>query len=271
MEKRFSGKVVIVTGASGGIGRDTARLFAREGARVVLAARSVEALKSLAETIRDEGGEALVVPTDVSITDQVRSMVEKTIRSYGRVDILVNNAGVGLYGRVDALTDDGLRRIFATNLFGPLYCIQAVLPHMKKQGHGQIVNVSSVAGKRAMPNVGAYAMTKSGLQALSESLRIELKGTGIEVIVIFPGLVRTDFPLHAMTAGGAPPAFSMRSRRMTSEKVAREILRACERHRREVVLTAGGKALIWANHWFPGLTDWIVSRVAPFLEERRRA
>lgn len=268
MAGRFADKVAIITGASFGIGREMGRVFAREGARVVLAARSADALNSLADDICRAGGEALVVPTDVSVRADAQGMVDKTMEKFGRVDILINNAGIGLYGRVENITDKGLERIFAVNLYGPLYCIQAVLPIMKKQGSGQIVNISSVAGKRGMPNDGAYAMTKFGLQALSESLRVEVKRAGIEVISVCPGLIRTDFPRHAMREGGARPAFSMRFRRMTAEQAAWKILRACERHKREIILTFGGKALVRINHWFPRLTDWIASKAAPILEEK---
>jgi short-subunit dehydrogenase len=117
-----------------------------------------------------------------------------------------------------------------------------------------------------MPNVGGYAMTKFGLQALSESLRVELRGTGIEVIVICPGLTRTEFAMHAIHTAGTRTAYSMESRKMTAEDVGREILIACEKHRREVILTGGAKSLLWVNHWFPRLSDWIVSKVAPYLE-----
>ncbi len=139
---------------------------------------------------------------------------------------------------------------------------------MKNQGGGQIVNISSVAGRRAMPGVGGYAMTKFALHALSESLRIELMPYNIHVTVISPGLIKTDFPDHAMRAQGTKAIFSKESRRMTAEECAAIILDAIYKKKREQVITAGGKFIVFMNKFFPSLTDWLVARVAPLLREK---
>lgn len=268
MKRRFQDKIVVITGASSGIGRALAIKIAEEGAKTVLAARREEELKSATEDIKERGGVAIFQKVDVSIRDDVKELIKRTINEFKRVDILVNNAGIGLYGEVEKLDDDSLLRLFQINVFGPLYCIQEAIPVMKKQGGGHIVNVSSVAGKRAMPGVAGYAMTKFALHALSESLRIELLPYKINVTVISPGLIRTDFPDHAMRAQGTPAVFSKESRKMTAEECAAIILNAIYKKKREQVITAGGKFIVFMNKFFPSLTDWLVAKVAPRLREK---
>jgi len=268
MKKRFENKVVIVTGASSGIGRALSIGFAEEGAKVVVSARSEEKLQELVKEIRGAGGNAIYVKCDVSSREDVKNLMNKTMNEFARIDILVNNAGIGLYGEVEKIDDDSLTKLFKTNIFGPLYCIQEVIPIMKKQGSGHIVNVSSVAGRRAMPGVAGYAMSKFALHALSESLRIELKPYNIHVTVISPGLIKTDFPDHAMRAGGSKAVYSKESRRMTSEECARIILNAVYKKKREEVITAGGKFIVLMNKFFPSFTDWLVYKIAPRLREK---
>ncbi|MDQ3637536.1 MAG: SDR family NAD(P)-dependent oxidoreductase, partial [Actinomycetota bacterium] len=151
MKQSLKGKVAIVTGASSGIGEATARSLARRGAVVLLVARAEDKLRLLAREISAAGGQALAVKMDVTNEDSVRAMVERAVGEFGSVDILVNNAGLGLSGRVEELRADDLRYIFEVNLLGPLNCVQAALPHMRRGG--RIINVSSVVGKRAIPKV----------------------------------------------------------------------------------------------------------------------
>lgn len=268
MGERFKEKVVIVTGASSGIGKELAIKFAMEGARVVLSARREEKLKEISEGINKMGGKSIFVKSDVSEREDVKKLYQRALEEFSRVDILVNNAGVGLYGEVEKLDDDSLLKIFRTNVFGPLYCIQEAIPIMKRQGGGHIVNISSVAGRRAMPGVAGYAMTKFALHALSESLRIELLPYNIKVTVISPGLIKTDFPDHAMRAQGTPAMFSKESRNMTAERCAEIILDAIYKKKREQVITAGGKFIVFMNKFFPSITDWLVAKVAPRLREK---
>lgn len=265
MKERFKDRVVIITGASSGIGEALAKLFALEGARVVLTARTEEKLKKVTEEIVKNGGKAIHVRGDVGVREDVKNVFKRAIDEFSRVDILVNNAGVGLYSEVEKIDDESLLRIFRTNLFGALYCIQEAIPVMKKQGRGHIVNISSVAGRRAMPGVAGYSMTKFALHALSESLRVELRPYNIHVTVITPGLIRTDFPDHAMRAEGTPPAFSKEIRWTTPERCAKIILNAIHRKKREKVITAGGKLLVFMNKFFPSFTDFIVEKIAPLL------
>ena len=193
MGRDLSGRVVIVTGASSGIGRETALSFAREKARVVLAARRKERLQSLEREIQALGTEAVSVPTDVAHREQVEAMVRQAVERFGRVDILVNNAGSGLFALVEETTPEDMEAILRVNFLGTFYGIRAVLPLMRRQGSGHIMNVSSIIGKRGAPVFGAYCASKFAMVGLSESLRVELRGSGIGVSVICPVGTATEF------------------------------------------------------------------------------
>jgi NADP-dependent 3-hydroxy acid dehydrogenase YdfG len=192
----LSDRVVAVTGASSGIGEATALACAKAGAAVALAARRRDRIDALAERIQNEGGRAIAMQTDVGEEDQARAFIERTNDELGRIDVLVNNAGVMLLGPIlDAPTDEWRRMIHA-NVYGVLYCSHAALPLMAKQGGGQIVNVSSVAGRIAREGSGVYNLTKHGIGAFSESLRQEGVRYGVRVTLIEPGAVATELPGH---------------------------------------------------------------------------
>jgi NAD(P)-dependent dehydrogenase (short-subunit alcohol dehydrogenase family) len=262
----FATKTVIVTGASSGIGRETARAFARAGANVIVAARNAAKLNELVEAERAPGERLLAVPCDVTRDDDVRRMVDAALARFGRVDILVNNAGIGMRAPIDQVRFADAQRVMEVNFFGALRCIQAVLPHMKRQTpaaggnlRGQIVNVGSVLSLLATPRNGIYAASKFALRGLSDALRIELRATGIDVILVMPGytdtpffdsLIRYEGPARISPVAGQHPA-----------KVADAILRACARRQREVVLTLPGKFGAWMKRWFPRLVDWGLARV----------
>jgi NAD(P)-dependent dehydrogenase (short-subunit alcohol dehydrogenase family) len=193
MQNRLAGKVAIVTGASAGIGEATALRLAADGASVALAARREDRLESLRGRIGAAGGTALVVPTDVTLAPDRERLVGETFHAYGRIDALVNNAGYGQRGPVELVPIEAVRRNFETNLFGPIGLTQLVIPVMRGQGSGRIVNVSSVAGRIVWPFSSVYGATKHALEAISDGLRIELAPFGIQVVVIEPGFVRTEF------------------------------------------------------------------------------
>jgi NAD(P)-dependent dehydrogenase (short-subunit alcohol dehydrogenase family) len=194
----ISGKVVIVTGASAGIGRVTAARFAEAGAKVVCAARSTDKLNALAEDLRGRGGDALSVTADMRNRQAVVEMVEAAFRRYKRIDILVNNAGQSAAGTVAEVSPEDFRSILELNVFGPLYAMQAVIPKMRAGGGGVIINVSSMVSKMHIPGLAAYAATKSALNMLSETARVELEGENIRVISVFPRLTATDFGKNAL-------------------------------------------------------------------------
>ena len=256
MSARFQDKVVIVTGASSGIGRETALAFAREGARVVLAARTEATLRAVADAHPDLRERFLVVPADVTKDEDARRLVATTLSRLGRVDILVNNAGIGMRATVADMPIAEVHSVMEVNFHGPLRCIQAVLPHMQRQGAGQIVNVGSVLSQVVAARNSAYCASKFALMALSDSLRIELHGTGIEVISVLPTYTDTPFFDHMYRHGSTARMSPFKGQHPA--KVARAILRGCARHKRQVVLTVSSRLAIWLRRLSPRLLDSIV-------------
>jgi short-subunit dehydrogenase len=194
----IKGKVAIITGASIGIGAATARVFAASGAKLALAARSTEKLKLLADEVKQQGIEAIVLPTDMRDPTQVHHMVEETLHHFGQVDVLINNAGQAVAGRIEELSLDDYRAVIDLNVFGPLAAMQAAIPAMRRQGRGIIVNVSSMVSKMSIPGLAGYASTKSALNMLSETARGELANDNILVITVYPRLTATDFGKNSL-------------------------------------------------------------------------
>jgi len=194
--ERIAGQVALVTGASSGIGEATARALARCGMRVAVAARRADRLEALAAGIGQAGGEAMPLVADVTDEQQVQEMVRRAQQQWGRLDILVNSAGLMLLGPIAGAETEDWRRMISTNLLGLLYATHAVLPIMKAQGSGHIVNISSLAGRIARAGSGVYNATKWGVGAFSEALRQECVQDHIRVTVIEPGVVETDLASH---------------------------------------------------------------------------
>jgi NADP-dependent 3-hydroxy acid dehydrogenase YdfG len=194
MSNNIAGKVVVITGASSGLGEATARLLSSQGASVVLGARRVDRLKSLADELTQKGGKALAVATDVTNSDQVKSLVEASVQKFGRIDVMINNAGLMPLSLIERLKIDDWNRMIDVNIKGVLYGIAAALPHMKKQKSGHIINVSSVAGHEVRPGSVVYSATKHAVRVISEGLRQEVKPYNIRTTVISPGAVATELP-----------------------------------------------------------------------------
>lgn len=194
MNNNIQGKVVVITGASSGLGEATARLLSAKGASVVLGARRIERLQSLAGDLTRGGGKALALATDVTHYDQVKKLVDAAVRQFGRIDVIINNAGLMPQSLLERLKIDEWDRMIEVNIKGVLYGIAAALPHMKQQKSGHIINVSSVAGHKVRPGATVYAATKFAVRALSEGLRQEVKPYNIRTTVISPGAVDTELP-----------------------------------------------------------------------------
>lgn len=249
------GRVTLITGASSGIGAAAARAFAAAGARVVLAARSRGALEQLAAELP---GAPLVIPTDVGDQAQCRALVERAAAEAGRLDILINNAGVGLAGPVEQIAPADLERTLAVDLLGPLHLIQAAAPIMRRQGRGQIINVSSVLAEQTLPYLGGYAAAKAALDRLSDALRIELRGSGVAVSVLRPGTTRTGFRENRLGQGRERRRLSPRG--VPPEVVARALLRVARREPRAAYVTAGDRLGVWIARLAPGLVEAVLSR-----------
>jgi short-subunit dehydrogenase len=260
MTEPFRDKSVIITGASSGIGRALALQLAREGAWIALAARSTERLHALAEECRALGGNAEAIPADVAEEAQCRALVERAAEAFGRIDMLINNAGMSVVGKLGELADLKLfRYVMDVNFYGALACCHAALPHLLA-AKGRIVNVSSLGGLLAVPYNASYCASKFALQGFSDTLRMELQGTGVSVTVVSPYWVVTEFHEHYLDKDGTPKGPSGRAiytdKMMTAETCARIVLDAARRRKREVLMGPGrwGILLRWIA---PGLVDKI--------------
>lgn len=194
MEQHIEGKVIVITGASGGLGAATARHLSALGATVVLGARRIERIKSLAEELAGCEGKAIAIQTDVTQSAQVQALVDAAIDRYGRIDVMINNAGIMPHSPLDRLKIDDWNRTIDVNIKGVLYGIAAALPPMQRQKSGHFINVSSVAGHKVRPSSAVYAATKHAVLAISEGLRLEVKPYNIRTTVISPGAIDTDLP-----------------------------------------------------------------------------
>lgn len=253
------GRVVLITGASSGIGEATARAFAPTGARLVLAARRAERLEALAQEIDPSGAEVLVAPTDISREDDIHALVAATLDRFGRIDILFNNAGLGRIGWLEALTADEIRVQFDVNILGMMLLTRAVLPAMQRQRSGHIINMASMAAKIATPGYTAYAATKFAVAGFSEALRREVAPWGIHVSVIYPGGTRTEFgeKAHIERRRGLR---TPRLLRLSADDVAQAVVNVARRPRRQVILPWPLALAVAVNRIAPWLIDWVSIR-----------
>jgi short-subunit dehydrogenase len=253
----YAGKVVVVTGASQGIGKALCLELAPQRPRLVLAARDGPALEAGAADCRSRGAETLVVPTDVAEEAACRALVERAVDRFGGVDVLVNNAGMGMLARFEDVTDLSLyERLMRVNYLGSVYPTFYALPHLRKS-RGQVVAVSSLAGLSGVPMRTAYAATKHAQVGFFDSLRVELRGTGVDVTVVCPYWVRSEIRRRAAGPDGKTVDTSpvREDEVMTAEECARLMVRAMERRRRMLVMTLKGRVGRWAKLVAPGLVD----------------
>jgi len=246
---QIDNKVVVITGASEGIGAACARAFARRGALLSLTARSQQRLDEVG------GKDALVTPGDLRDERTRAAIVKRTLDRYGRIDILINNAGVGLYQPAHSADLASVRAMFDLNIFAPLDLIQKVVPHMKKAGSGAIVNVGSIGGKVTLPWFTLYSATKYALGSITDGLRMELRREGIHAMTVCPGYVKTGFQQHVLA--GRPPNLTGLGRKwaITPEKCAEDIARGLERNARTVVSPKSGWLFIALARLLPATLD----------------
>jgi len=252
-------KVVIITGASSGIGRALAEEFGREKSRVVIAARSREKLGELKSKLEREGVEVLAVQTDVSKEEDCRRLIEETVARFGQIDILVNNAGVSMRALFKDVSLDVLHQLMDVNFWGAVYCTHYALKYLLDT-RGSVVGVSSTAGSKGLPGRTGYSASKFALQGFLETLRIENLKTGLHVLIASPGFTTSNIRLTSLTANGDAQGESPRDegQMMSAERVAQEIILALIKRKKFLVLTTQSKLVILLNKFFPSFIDRMV-------------
>jgi short-subunit dehydrogenase len=258
----FAGKVIAITGASEGIGAELARQFSGKAVWLALAARNLEKLEKTAAECRALGAEALAIRCDVGAEVDCRNFIEETVRKYSSLDILVNNAGVSGHARFEEVADFGwYEDLMRVNYMGSLYCTRYALPHLRKR-RGQIVAISSLAGKVGIPGRTAYSPSKAAQAMFFDALRLELQESGVDITIVYPGVVATDIRLHGYGPDGRPAGRSglKEENAMTVQECARQIIEATRSRRRELVMTLQGRIGLWLKLAFPEVVDRMVLR-----------
>ncbi len=261
-------QVVVLMGASSGIGRETALLFASKGAKVVASARGQEGLDSLVKEIRAEGGEAIAAPADTSDFEQVKAVADRAVEEYGRLDTWVHLAGVGLFATFEQTTPEEFARVIDVNLMGQVYGAMAALSHIKREGQGALIHISSVEAKRSFPFHSAYGASKHGIDGFLEAMRVELKHDGwpISVTQVMPGTINTPFFDKGRTKLGVkpvgiPPIYEPGT-------VADIILYAAENPSRDLVSGGAAQALILNQRLSPRMLDALLATRAGFSPQK---
>lgn len=254
---KMKDKVVIVTGASSGIGLSTATEFAHLGAKVVLAARSADLLREICDRLTASGSDVMYVVTDVTKEEDCKNLVTRTIEKHGHIDILVNNAGLSMRALFQDVDLTVLKRLFDVNFWGAVYCTRYALPYLI-ECKGSVVGVSSVAGFVGLPGRTGYSASKYALHGFLETLRIENLKTGLHVLILCAGFTKSDIRKKALTADGNPQGFTPREeeKMMTPEEVARALVRAVKRRRNYVILTLEGKMTALVKRIAPRLLEY---------------
>jgi short-subunit dehydrogenase len=258
----FKDKVVVITGASSGIGRELAYQLAEQGAWLSLAARNGERLTAVAKECQARGGKAIAIVTDVSEQTQCAQLIQRTVENYDRIDVLVNNAGITMWANFEEVSDISFyEQIMRVNYLGSVYCTYYALPFLKKT-KGQIIGISSLAGKNGIPKRSGYAASKHAMVGFFDTLRIELEEYGISVTMIYPDFVATETRKRAFGADGKPIGESPVKERevMSAEKCAQLIIQAAATRKRELMMTWRGKAGVWVKLIAPGLVDRIAKK-----------
>ena len=252
-------KVVIITGASSGIGEACALEFSKKGANLVLVARSEEKLKSVCDKINSNQSQAFYMVTDVSIEDDCKKMIEFTIDKFGTIDILINNAGISMRALFTDVNLDVFEKLIKINFYGAVYCTKYALPYILKN-KGSIIGISSIAGHKGLPGRTAYSASKFALQGFLEALRIENLKKDLHVLIVCPGFTASNIRKKALNAIGGIQSESPRKEQkmMTAEEVAKNVFSAFKKRKNSIVLTKNGRLTVFLNKFFPKWVDSLV-------------
>lgn len=257
----LKGKVVIVTGATSGIGLACAEVFGRAGARVVASGRDPEKLDAMARRLSTQNVDFIAVNADAGSEEANRNLVDTAVDRYGGVDILIANAGISMRAMFEDLDLEVFRKVMDVNFYGAVYPVRFALPYILER-RGSIVAVSSINGHRGTPARTAYTASKYAMEGFFEALRTEVMHRGVHVLVVSPGFTGTNIRINALRADGTVQGESPRDegKMMTAEEVALAIIKGLEKRRRDMVLTRQGKLVVWLNKLFPGWMDGVVYR-----------
>jgi uncharacterized protein len=263
----WDGKVVLITGGSSGLGRALAESFVQAGAHVVVSARSADTLEAVADHLRQFGTQVLAIPADVTQQDQVDSLIEQTVKRFGRLDVLVNNVGRSTRGALLEITPEDFASLMDINFLSVVRCTRAAVPHLIRS-HGHLVNIGSLSGKSASRYVGAYSATKFALAAYTQQLRLELRSQGVHVLLVSPGPIARDDPtqrhsdkLAGLPARAAKPGAGVRISPVRPERLSQAILKACRRGQPELIYPPLARLFIAVIQLFPRLGDWLVRKM----------
>ncbi|MGD9977996.1 MAG: SDR family oxidoreductase [Bacteroidales bacterium] len=256
---KLSNKVVVITGASSGIGKACAVEFAKKGAIIVLAARSDSELKKIENEIKLQNGNAFSVRTDVKKEDDCKKLIEKTVEKYGKIDVLINNAGISMRANFNDLDLKVVKELMDTNFYGTIYCTKFALPYLLRQ-KGIVIGISSISGLTPLPGRTGYSASKHALDGFFNTLRIENMKEGLGVLVVHPGFTSSNIRKKALNKNGISQMESPRNedKMMSAEEVARIIAKATLHKKRELILTKQGKLLVLLYRFLPRITERIL-------------
>ncbi|TDQ18429.1 short-subunit dehydrogenase [Algoriphagus boseongensis] len=256
---RFKNQVVIITGATSGIGEACAEVFGREGAKIAITGRNPEKLQKSLANLQSKGIEAIAILADAASEKDNQKIAEDTLKHFGKIDILINNAGIGMRALFQDMDLEVFHKVMDTNFWGTVYATKYCLPEILKS-KGSIIGISSINGYRGTPARTAYTASKFAMNGFFESLRTEVMKKGVHVLVVAPGFTASNIRNIALTADGSSQGESPRDegKMMTSEEVAEHILKATLKRKRDIVLTSQGKLAVFLNKWMPGILDGIV-------------
>jgi len=254
--KKLSGKVVVITGASSGIGKALAYEFSKFNTKLVIGARNIDELNAIANDIARKGVEVIAVKTDVTSEDECKNLVEQAVKRFGRIDILINNAGISMRALFKDVDLKVIRHLMDVNFWGTVYCTKFALPYLL-ESKGSVVGVSSIAGFHGLPGRCGYSASKFAMHGFLETLRIENLKNGLHVMIAAPGFTATNVRFSALTADGTPQGMSPRDEKnmMTPEEVARIIVKGVVKRRRNIIMGTEGKISVLAQRILPTVID----------------